>query len=204
MKPRDTSSQDEWMDVRVEAYVDGDLPDAEREAFEHVLADNPHWQAQVHHARRIRDALHEFPNLACPPQVTDAVLSETRRRSNGAQPRKDSGWMALWRGLGAELRTGWKPAVVGLTLVLVVVASVLLGNPQRWFAPAEQPAALADRYTQDEIEQAETEAKWALSYVAQVSQKTGSTVEESILEENVAAPMRRALRPLSDADAIPQ
>lgn len=196
MKTRNSAPRHGWMDAHIEAYVDGDLPADEHAAFEQVLASSPHWQAQVSHARRIHDALHALPELTCPPQVTDAVLNETRRRANGS-PRT-RWWMRLQQLLDAELHTGWKPALAGLALVLVVVASSLVGDPQSWFDGAGPEAG--GQYTQTEIQQAESEAKWALAYVAQVSQQTGTTVEQEVLEENVAAPMRRALRPLASSD----
>lgn len=193
MKMHEASPRHEWMHARVEAYVDGDLPTAECDAFEHLLDASPYWQTQVQHARRIRDALHALPELACPPQVTDAVLGETRRRTHDLP--HTNGWTRIQRALSLEGLTGWKPALAGLTLVLVVVASL--------FSLDREQVPLTNDYTSSEIEQAEAEAKWALAYVAQVSQQTGSTVEETVFEENVAVPMRRALRPLSNVDTAP-
>lgn len=193
------------MDARVEAYVDGDLPPPERATFEQVLDESPHWQAQVRHARRIRDELHTFATPSCPPQVTDAVLTETRRRANGASSTDASmGWWTwLWRELDIELQAGWKPALAFATLLLIIVTSSLLTDPQQSAGLVQQQSGGAQHYTSAEIQQAETKAKWAIAYIAQVSQKTGSTVEETVLEENVARPMRRALRPFAKDDIPP-
>lgn len=191
MKTRDATPRHDWMDARVEPYVDGDLPADERDAFEAILAESPHWQAQVQHAQRIRDALHALPELTCPPQVTDAVLHETRRRANGSA--STAWWTRLWRALETDGATGWRPALVGLALVLVVVTSIVVSDG--WLDGDR--SATPTGYTEAEIEQAEAEAKWALAYVAQVSQKTSTTIERDVLEENVAAPMHRALRPLA-------
>lgn len=201
MRPLDTSSRHEWMNARVEAYVDGDLSASEGATFEQVLAESPHWQAQVRYARRIHEELHTLPHPVCPPQVTDAVLAETRRRAQGTpRVRWKTRW---WRRLDMEWQAGWKPALATLTLVLLIVASALLSTSDTPAHLFRQQSTLPHAYTQTEIQQAETKAKWALAYIAQVSERTGSTVEETVLEENVAAPMRRALRPLADVDAPP-
>lgn len=202
MKPHNPSSLDKWMDARVEAYVDGDLPEDQHARFERLLQAHPHWQDQVHYAQRIRAELQALPHEACPPQVTDAVLGHTRQQTNGAAP---SGWWnGLWRELDIQVHTGWKPALAFATVLLVVVTSSLLSDPQDAAGLLDQPVAMTHSYSASEIEAAEAEAKWAIAYIAQVGQTTGSTVERAVFEEHMAAPIRRALRPLSDHDRPPQ
>lgn len=200
MKLHNNSSQHEWMDARVEAYIDGDLPSDEEARFERILDEHPRWSTQVHYARRIRDELHHLPHPTCPPQVTDAVLSQTRQRANGQPAQTENWWNWFWRELDIEMQTGWKPALAFATLLLVVVTSSLLTDPQSSAGLIDHPTPAPQQYSAAEIQQAETKAKWAIAYIAQVSKTTGSTVERAVLEENVAAPMRRALRPLSDYD----
>lgn len=203
MKPHNRSPQHEWMDDRVEAYVDGELSADERARFERILDEHPHWQAQVNYARRIRDELHRMPRPTCPPQVTDAVMSQARQRANGQATQTESWWNWIWRELDIEMQTGWKPALAFATLLLIVVTSSLLSDPQSTAGLFDQPA-VSQQYSTTEIQRAESQAKWAIAYIAQVGQSTGSTVERTVLEESVAAPIRRALRPLSDNDRQPQ
>jgi len=203
MKPHNPSSQHEWMDDRVEAYVDGDLPADEQARFEGILAEQPHWQVQVSHAQRIRDALHRMPQPTCPPQVTDAVMSRARRPTNGQATSTERWWNWIWRELDIEMQTGWKPALAFATLLLIIVTSSLLTDPQSTAGLLDQPT-VSQQYSTTEIQRAESQAKWAIAYIAQVGQTTGSTMERAVFEENMAAPIRRALRPLSDPDGPTQ
>lgn len=203
MKPHNTTPQHEWMDDRVEAYIDGDLSADERARFERVLDEQPHWQVQVSYARRIRNELHSMPQPTCPPQVTDAVMSQTRQRANGHATETESWWNWVWRELDIEMQTGWKPALAFATLLLIIVTSSLLTDPQSTAGLFDQPATVSQQYSASEIQQAESKAKWAIAYIAQVSRTTGSTVENAVLKENVAAPMRRALHPLADIHGHP-
>jgi site-specific recombinase len=98
------------------------------------------------------------------------------------------------------MHTGWKPALAFATLLLVVVTSSLLTDPQNPAGLFDQPVNSSQSYSAAEVQAAETQAKWAIAYIAKVSQETGSTVENEVLEENLTAPMRRALRPLATAD----
>lgn len=187
------------MDERVEAYVDGDLPADERERFEAMLEAHPEWEKQVQYARRIQTELHTLPHASCPPQVLDAVFERTRQRTNGASAT-ESWWNWVWRELDIEMHTGWKPALAFAMLLLVVVTSSLLTDLQNPAGLFDQPVTSSQQYSAAEIRAAETQAKWAIAYIAKVSQETGSTVENKVLEDNLTAPVRRALRPLAAAD----
>jgi len=199
MKQPNHSIEYAWMDERVEAYVDGDLPADERERFEAMLEAHPEWEKQVQYARRIQTELHTLPHASCPPQVLDAVFERTRQRTNGASAT-ESWWNWVWRELDIEMHTGWKPALAFAMLLLVVVTSSLLTDPQNPAGLFDQPVTSSQQYSAAEIQAAETQAKWAIAYIAKVSQETGSTVENKVLEENLTAPVRRALRPLAAAD----
>lgn len=187
MKFPDSSRLHDWMDARVEAYVDGDLPADERATFEQVLDEHPQWMHEVRQAERIHQELSDFPTLTCPPQVTQAVLEHARTAD---QP---SGWADVWDRFWAQIdeltRFGWQPAVAMASLVLIVVASVVL-------SPA--PSAVeSSRYSAAEVERAEAQAKWALAYIAQVGDETQSTLRREVFQEQIANPTRRALRPLN-------
>ena len=73
MKPSEPLIHD-WMDARVEVYLDEALPAGEQARFEHALAADADWEAELFLARQIRDGLHALPQPVCPPRVTDAAI----------------------------------------------------------------------------------------------------------------------------------
>lgn len=186
MKYPDSSDRHEWMDARVEAYVDGDLPADERATFEQVLDEHPHWMHEVQQAERIHHELNDLPALTCPPQVTQAVLEHAR--STERPPGWADVWQRFWNQLDELTRFGWQPVAAMTALVLIVVASVVL-------SPA--PTAVeSNRYSAAEVERAEAQAKWALAYIAQVGDNTQTTLRREVFQEQITQPTRRALRPL--------
>ena len=72
MRPPD--SLHDWMDARVEAYLDDALPADEKARFEQGLA-AADWNAELFLARQIRDGLRTLPEPECPPHVTEAVMA---------------------------------------------------------------------------------------------------------------------------------
>ena len=72
MKPSEPFIHD-WMDARVEVYLDEALPADEQARFEHALAADADWEAELFLARQIRDGLHVLPQPVCPPRVADGA-----------------------------------------------------------------------------------------------------------------------------------
>lgn len=68
---------DKWMDARVEAFVDDDLPPNEHARFESILCTSTHWQEQVDRARAIRDTL----RTQSPPPPPDTLTHTVLRRA---------------------------------------------------------------------------------------------------------------------------
>ncbi len=165
------------MDARLEAYLDGELPSAERRRFEQHLRERPAWEDALARARRLRTELRALPAPACPPHVTRAVLARTRSRPDRA-PRSRR---AHRRG------RPWRSALAAAALFAAVALAPLVSPPP---APSEHPA-----YTRAEIQQAAAEVRWTLAYVAHVTQEAGQTVRRDVLEAHVVEPMQDAFAP---------
>lgn len=159
------------MEVRVEPYLDGDLPPDEEAAFERRMAEEAAWRDEVAEARRIRQALRDLPSPACPPRVERAV----RRNAKPPAARERPG-----------RRFRWKPAVAAFVLAALVGAALLLRPP----APEQSES----QYTQAEIERATQQAKWTLAYIAHIGAKTGETVQQDVFRPHVAQPVDQAFR----------
>ena len=178
MKQLEASSRDEWMDARVEAYVDGDLSGEELTQFERILEEDERWQVQVQQARRIQDALHDLPQPSAPPEVTRSILNQTTRAHRPLPLWKDLLQQAVqtWRALIAARR---RPAVdyaVGLAFVAVAVFFIIwpLSNGT---SPSNGPAQVSSQlqvpvtapYSEADIERARAKTKWTFEYITRVS-----------------------------------
>ena len=183
----------EWMDARVEAYIDGDLPREERELFEQTLDADDAWAREVQCAQRIQDELHALPVHACPPQVTQAVMERTR----GTAP---STWAAWWerakRELDIEFHLGWRPALISTALIMLVALSVYVSGPP------DAANTLPQTYSAAEIQRAEAQAEWTLAFIARIGQRTESKLRQDVIEPRLEQPVRRALDPIRTSDPL--
>jgi anti-sigma factor RsiW len=174
---------DHWLDERLEAFVDGELPEAEHEAFESLAAD-PTWSGRIHTAVRIRDGLRSLPIEACPEHVTRAVLAEARRRNERWHPGRVVAW------IDEHFAPLWQPVVAMTALLAIVVGSLFVGRA---------PETFAERA---EVEQALADVRWTLAYLSEVGRQTGETVRHDVIENRVVQPVRQALgaRAVDSAD----
>ncbi len=197
MNPRNsTRAPDGWMDERVEAYVDGMLPDDEAERFEAVLETAPHWKMQVRHAKRIRTELHEHTVPACPPECTEAILNQTVRASASAAntaPASAPGPSWLDR-VAAAFDVLAQPAYsTALAAVLVAALAWLIADPvlPQFGSDTAPPTEsyIEAPYTDEDVAQAHAEAELVLAYISDASQEASTTAERE---------MERALSPFFD------
>ncbi len=173
MQPFNPSPPHDWMDDRLEAYLDGDLTPEEAARFERGLSGDD-WAAELRRAASIRDGLHAMPLPECPPHVTRAVLREARRRARAE-------WLHRTReGLTHAWRLTARPALAMAVLVALVVVAALVTRPPR---PA--PGV--------EVEHALAEVKWTLAYLSEVGRQTGASVHRDVLDAHVFGPMHEAL-----------
>ena len=194
MNPRNAIPPDDWMDARVEAYVDGTLPPKEHARFEAACADAPRWKRQVEQARRIQTTLQATETPTCPPECTTAILDQTVRAEASAQasteqsePARAPSWLDRLTG-ALEVLTQPAYSTVAAALLVAVLAWLIAmpltdGEPNGTTSTAEAP------YSEEEIAQAQAEAEWALSYLSDKSQSATATAERE---------MNRALAPLFD------
>ncbi|MFO8232649.1 MAG: hypothetical protein R6U20_08270 [Longimonas sp.] len=192
----------DWMDARVEAYVDGSLPDDEAARFEAALDAAPHWKMQVRHAERIRTTLRERTLPACPPECTEAILDQTVRATAPApttaqqtdaasRTASRSSWLDR---IAAAFDVLTQPAYSTILAALLVGALVWLIADPILDAPHDTSEPTASHieapYTDEDVAQAQAEAEWALAYISDASQDASTTAERE---------MERALSPFFSA-----
>ncbi len=182
MKPPETPA---WLDARLEAYLDGDLPPAEHDAFERAaFAPDAEaaWDAELFLARQIRDGLRALPQPACPPRLTDAVLARARHQARADRSQRLRAWIAR------HWAAWWQPALAMTVLLALVLSATLVERAE----PALSP----------EVARARAEVEWTLAYLSEVGRQTGRTVRHDVIEMRVVSPVQDAFggrRKRSDA-----
>ena len=173
MRPPDNLHHD-WMDARIEAYLDDALPADERARFEQYLDDD--WNAELFLARQIHDGLHALPELECPSHVTEAVLVQMRRQARDSWLERFHAWMQQ------QFTALWQPALAMTVVLVLVVSASLIGRPQQ--PPPPDPA----------VAQALAEVKLAFRYVSEAGRHTGKVVRDDVIAERVVGRVQNALK----------
>ncbi|MFO0746537.1 MAG: hypothetical protein U1F43_12815 [Myxococcota bacterium] len=104
-------------DERASEWIDGRLPNGERDRFQRELADDPEKAAEVKELERVVEVLRSLPLEGAPKDLLSEVQRRIRRRSHGRH------YAASWR-----QRLPFEALVNGL-LVLVMVAFYLWMSP---------------------------------------------------------------------------
>lgn len=178
--------------IALEAYLDGDLSETDARGLEAYAASDDDAGRELRLARLMQQHLRQMPQPICPPEVTRAVLSTVRadaRRSFGRRLRDAASlsWSTILR-----------PSLAMGVFIGAVVAAALIGRPA-----ADNPATpvtVSAEATPQEVEQALTDAKWALAYLSNVGRRTATTIRDDVLEEHVVQPVNRALNTAFDDD----
>ena len=162
----DPDNMDAWVNERLEAYLDNQLPQEEALQVETWLERDDRWHEELTLAMHIRDELRSLRSPVCPPQVTRHVIRHARRDAwqsfaGRLNPFFFGGWI-----------TYWKPILATMTL-LVIASMLLFRAPHSENAPSEE-------ITQVDVEQALDEVKWTLGYVSKTGRLTGASVEDAL------------------------
>lgn len=173
---RPPESLHDWMDVRIEAYLDGALSPDEQTRFEEALDASADWRTELFLAQQIRDALHALPEPVCPPHVTEAVLAQVRHEARFSWLERFHAWMEQ------QLAALWQPALAMSVVLLLVVSASLIGRP----------TTPTPTYADAEVQQALAEVKMALGMLSEVSRQTGKVVREDVIAEHVVGNVQNA------------
>lgn len=166
----------DWLDTRVEAFVDGTLPPDELLRFESALAAQPEMRDEIALARLIGEELPNLGSVRCPDHVVSGVMREVRRDIRQSFTRRFVA--ALRQGIQPRLR----PVLAMVLLLAVVVSSSLVRR-----TPAPAPVASA------EVIRALDEVKWTLAVLSDAGRQTGRSVRSDVIEPHVVDPIERSL-----------
>lgn len=169
----------DWLDDRVEAYVDGELSGADLERFEAALTESADLRASVATARRIREVMASMPLPKCPePAVSEVLrLASDSRRSASMRDRYIEALRPRRR-------------LVHVFAIAAVVVAVAVGGS----------LVLRDSGPQDEVKQGLADVKLALAYVGEAGRQAGDIVRIEVVDEGVVTPIRRAVSHVTGED----
>jgi anti-sigma factor RsiW len=156
----------------LDAWIDGDLSDAEAAAVTaHVDQCEP-CQAELQLAETVAAELRGLPEFDLPERVLQMVRGRTR-----PTPAER---------LGAFFGDSVPRPVPAIAAVATVVVMVLVLSP--WRGPNEP------QYTDQEVARAAAETRLALAYVGSIAQRAELRVKARVLDEGVAAQTVRGVR----------
>jgi anti-sigma factor RsiW len=168
MNTVETTASCVWVSERLDAYLERDLAPSEHDAIAAHLETCGDCAAELELAKRLVHTLRDLPLLTCPETVRVAVDERI-----GPPP-------SWWRRL-TGLRV-WRPALAGGVAAVLVAITALVGHHQTSTTP-----------TAEELARAGAEAKWALTYVAQVGHRAGLTVRARLSDPQLAVPLHQAI-----------
>jgi anti-sigma factor RsiW len=178
--------------VLLEPYLDGELSAMRLSQLESHLDACADCRVELESARSIQQGLRTLPHRSCPEDVIENVLARVESDS------RRSVWSRTRDLLSASMasptpRAWWRPAVASAAVaVMIVVISLLARQPQY------------NGYGAEELARAEREARWALLYVAQLTNRAGDAAMGSVIGNVMGEVIgERVVRPVTDAVTKP-
>lgn len=130
--------------------------------------------------KRIASATHNLELEECPDNVIEKVSASIKAEDLRSRSMFGDLYSIFFR---RPLLTG---AVAG-TIVLAVVSTFIFDRPE-----------IKQQYTQQQIEQADSEVKYSLALVANVLNKTKKTIEKDVFQDRVNKPIKESLYIIND------
>ena len=182
------NSQCYFVQLQVDSFLDGELPDAQQQVFLGHVQSCAACSSELQLARNLHDAILDLPLLDCP----DLVLEPAYRISNSGAVA-EPWWSALWNWLDAAPRS-LQFAAPGFAILIVAVVLNFSFTPD---SPAPQIAIEeTQQYSPEEIQQALQDLNLAIDYLNEVSQRTEVMIGERFLinplQDSINASFERA------------
>jgi anti-sigma factor RsiW len=156
-----------WYDGRVEAFIDGELPDNEARMFAARLKVDRQLKQSVKDAISLQGTLRALPARKCPKSVSQQVFAQT-----------GTGWQFGWN-------PGWNWAAAATAAVFAIALSLSLLSPQ--YSEPSQPSSA-------ELAQARQDLAIAMAYLGRASSVAGREVSRQIINEGFVRPVSRGLQ----------
>ena len=159
---------------RIEAFLDHELGEPEARELEKHVAVCTSCEEELAWAGQVNVGLRTLRPETCPDSVVRALTEELAQESQSR--RRFAPWVGL--------------AIAAGLLALLVIAPLALRLDRSLDRTVETA------YSQEQLAQAEREARLAFAYLGAVTQKARVTLRNDVLLPRVVDPPRRALRDL--------
>lgn len=170
----------------LEAFLDDTLSGDEKKRVESHVHICTECQNELQIAEQVTQVLRTLPAKPCPPHVSDAVIASAQEERDGLRQRFAQGWLDL------KPRLHWRPIfATAVIAVLAIFATLTLERREPHYPPI----------TPEELARVELDVKWTLAYLGHLSQKTGLSVRDKVIEPEIVAPIQRALRTVMAREA---
>ncbi len=177
-----------WFDLRIESYIDGELPEAERALFAERLLHDAELRRQVALAERVSLSLAAVERPLCSEEMVARVEAISQGVSGSG-----SGMRILSQRSPrvTPLRLlRWPVGIAACAALSLMVIRGIGGFPETTDTVLD-PAS--ETYTQAEIDAALVEAKFALAVVSDAGRHAGTTVREAVIQRHLVRPVNTKL-----------
>jgi anti-sigma factor RsiW len=125
-------------DERLSAYLDGQLPPAEREEIETLLRQRPELARALHQVRELGDGIRELPKHSLGPEFAERVLAAAQAADRAADP------------VSPPSRRGWLMVAIGVVAATAALVLAMIAvrprpddvvKPEVSLSPTEQAVA---------------------------------------------------------------
>jgi hypothetical protein len=175
MNERFPKADREWVDEHLEAYLDGELSSPDTSRMERTLEASPELARELTLARRIHEDLAQTPDYLCPPVVSRQVFARTRRTES-----RDRRW---WESF-IPPAPAW--GLAGLAATILLAAGLWFVVPQFAGEQGEEFIVIdGQRFTVEEIAQAQADMELAMAYVDHMSNQINKQVSSYVSGESM-------------------
>jgi len=172
-----------WVQERIEAHLDGELPEMEGIGLEKHLRECADCSVELELAERVRGGLRMLPLQRCPDPVVEGVYERARGELRATRRQRLHEWLDSWR---APL---WRPVAAALVVVLMIGGTMTYQDREPEVSPAE-------------LARAEQQVKWTLAYLSQVGRRTGDRVRDDVLRDRVVEPIQKSINRVMEAETM--
>ncbi|MBI4720190.1 MAG: zf-HC2 domain-containing protein [Chitinivibrionia bacterium] len=190
---RNSNNQCDQALERIEAYIDGELPPEDRNAFELHVGSCARCREELSYAEALAHELRALPPHRCPDHVIEEAASRAEAYAGGAGSTASGRLRAR---IGSYLRP-WPKPVLASALIVIVAAVLIVQKHERLpiVGVPEQPAEFSP--SGKELQTARTDVALAFAYVRKYSARPiENAVREHIGDRVMRTVGESILRPI--------